>query len=276
MIIPITFKYTEKNVISPRARKPRDIMHDDGEADVMVPELSEDEAPVVLVVPESITPYSKGELAYRYYDGQLLLPREDVLDWDDEKWLRSSLKDLIGWGHHTKDEVAGIIDRFEHAMVFIGDQVFTTAPEPFFSVCVWAGRGKASVFVELVTERRGTARTSAGRYFNVAQGLEAEAYAKELATTGRDFPLDIASYELPTVTGDPSIFTANPQAEADRVAKEAAVVRITSTIRSMNNEADRLVQSDLALLSESDRDEIGSIQHALGKLADHMEELKNA
>jgi hypothetical protein len=147
LIVPLTVNWTERNVIPPRARKPRDIERTiDLEATVSI--LGDDDAPVAISFNgDQFTP---GE--YRVHNGELYVKSKTSAD---------DIKSMFegGWRGPYSDEgtpagVAMDIQTRANQLFVLGDEVWTKAEEPVYAVSTYGmggNHGSTALGIESVS-----------------------------------------------------------------------------------------------------------------------------
>lgn len=275
MKFDIEFKYTEKDVIPPRCRKPRDIMHEDGRAELVIAELSGEDAPVAIIEQTSV--YRKGvsvpvEQRYRWYDNQLWLPwwpavGEGEVTLDDPHYIPYMAKDYIGWGHRTIEEARSTLDHFAANHVFIDGVAHQPATEPMLSVNTYHYDGRHGAYVGVTNNSRNDPKSSLYRADQYAlaktevdriRARMREAYGAAGPDEG-----DSADDRRLTVLM-PEVLRRDPQVEA--VAEEAAAhaVKIAKAVLGAAGQIEQAIKSlDKAAELIGDPEEFGPSKAAL-------------
>lgn len=149
MQFTIDFKYTEHDVIPPRARKPRDVMHDDGHEIFEIRELSGEEAPVAIL--DRATVHVDGQsvekvVDYRWWDDRLWTPwwpavGDGKVTTTDARYITLMLKDRLGYGYHTLENTRKAIEEYVNGHVFIDGLAYERAEEPMYRLVTnhWSG-----------------------------------------------------------------------------------------------------------------------------------------
>lgn len=150
VVVPLTVKWVEPNVIPPRARKPRDVERE-LDLEVTVPIVAEEDAPVAISFEGD--QFLPGE--YRAFNGELYTNTgRDV----------SELKDVFvtGWRGASSDETTqyGVMMDMQtraNDYLVVGDEVWQKAEEPVYSVATYGmggNHGSTGLHIESVARNR--------------------------------------------------------------------------------------------------------------------------
>lgn len=254
MKLDITFKYVVRGVIPPRCRKPRDVVYDDGLAEVEIIELSGDEAPIAIIEQGKDYRDVDGERqyvpvvkTYRWHDGRLWLPwwpavGHGEVTLSSPGYIEHMLTDRIGRGWRSKEEIEQTIADYAASHVFIDGVAHEPAPEPMLHVVThhgsWGSRfgpRKHSVWVTADTHRR--EQDALSEFFRADQWAEAKAEAERIrarmkASFGEEV-YDTSSdegTESPLSVLMPEVLTRDPQAEAKAAEATAHRLNITKAV----------------------------------------------
>lgn len=251
----ISFKYTEKNVIPKGCRKPRDLLHLDGFAQVEITEIA---APVAII--EQAKEYVAGDRVafqrrYRWYNdrlwvpwwpnsgiGQVTLSAIDVLHY--------TLADRIGHGWRTMAEAEKVIADFAANLVFIDGIAHEPVAEPLLRVVTFHYQGRHSVWVSVEQPKPNGPLED---FYRVDQYADAIAEANRIADRMRaaygeafdgstvDSPWDGQTKLVEVLM--PQVLRRDPQAEAVIAKAAAHRLKITKAVLAATTHIEEAIRS---------------------------------
>lgn len=212
--VPLRVSWTERDVIPPRARKPRDVQRQ-FDTEVTIPVATDEEVPIAIQFEGD--QFTNG--TYRAHEGRLYA-RSKVAAEDAEQLFRSYYSETASADADSENGAALEMQNEADKYLVIGDEVWQEADEPVYAVATYGlghNHGGTGLSIDSLSRYKTSDGSPVGEWvFPIDQREEAIAKALEVAENRGDNQSydSIKSVEKVELSGDfkpGSTFTQAPR-----------------------------------------------------------------